>query len=62
MLPDMRERRKQINFRTDDQLQANINWLRRRTGGAPPSIREVVRQAIAEKVEREREAKRAARR
>ena len=55
--------RKQINFRSDDELYGYIDWLRRRAPPPLPSIREIVRQALAEKVSRERESsKKAARR
>lgn len=59
----MSEKRKQINFRTDKELEADIDWLRRIAPPPVPSVSDVIREAVAEKVKRERaENKRGARR
>lgn len=55
-------KRRQINFRIDEKIEAQINWLRRSAAGRPLTVREVMRQALEEKFQRERESKKGARR
>ena len=57
-------KRKQINFRLDEALEAAVGHLQAMAPGVKPKPSEVFRQAVLEKYrrEREREDKRAARR
>lgn len=53
--------RKQLNFRIDDDFEAALEWLRRQRSPLPRAS-DMIRQAVMEKLDRERGDKRAARR
>ena len=60
-MSDKSAERKQVNFRLDDEMESQLNWLRRAAEGRPLTIRDVMRQALTEKYQREAAAKKAKR-